>query len=121
MEAKASLGRKGLSAMAVTRGRSLWGKLQTFLRSPWNICRLVQIKSSWFHKMGRYRRPTIKSRLWRRKWQPTPVQRSLADCSSWDYMTENACEGGRRWVGSNKLVEFKKKKKKPPKSRLKAP
>ena len=65
--------------------------------------------------MGRYRRPTIKSLLWRRKWQPTPVQRSLAGCSSWGYMTENACmrvEGD--WVGSNKLVELKKKKKNTP-------
>ena len=57
---------------------------------------------------------------WRRKWQPTPVflpgkvhgQRSLAGCSPWGYMTEHACmhEGRGRWVGSNKLLELKKRK-----------
>ena len=54
--------------------------------------------------------------FWRRNWQPTPVflpgkvhgQRSLAGLSPWDYMHE----GGGRWVGSNKVVELKKKKKK---------
>ena len=52
---------------------------------------------------------------------PTPVflpgkvhgQRSLAGCSPWGYMTEHVCvhEGGGSRVGSNKLVELKKKKK----------
>ena len=34
-------------------------------------------------------------------------------CSPWGYMTEQALmrRGGQRWVGSNKLVERKEKKK----------
>ena len=59
-------------------------------------------------------------KTWRRKWQPTPVflpgkvhgQRSLAGCSPWGYVTEHVCtrvEGDG--LGSNKLVELKRKKK----------
>ena len=41
----------------------------------------------------------LKSSLWRKKWQPTPVflrgkvhgQRSLEGCSPWGYMTEHVC------------------------------
>ena len=41
----------------------------------------------------------LKCKCRRRKWQPTPVfllgkvhgQRSLVDCSPWDYMPEHAC------------------------------
>ena len=41
-------------------------------------------------------------------------QRSLVGCSPWGYMTEQAHvhEDGERWVGSNKLIELKKKNKK---------
>ena len=62
-----------------------------------------------------------KENRWRRKQQPTPVfllgkvhgQKSLESCSLWGYITE-ACmhEGGGKQVGSNKLVELKKKKRK---------
>ena len=63
----------------------------------------------------------LNPKIWRRKWQPTPVflpgkvhgQRSLADYSAWGHMTACVHEGGGRWVGSNKLVELKKKKQNP--------